>query len=63
MTKTGVFGQALITLTDKRTETDMAIIEILSMILCIFLAIIIGLYLGNMIRNRNRGKSGKIKNR
>jgi hypothetical protein len=40
----------------------MSAIGIMSMVVTIILAIVVGIYVGDIIRNRNRGKSSKGKN-
>ncbi len=39
----------------------MSAVGILSLVLCIFLAMAIGIYVGNLIRNKRREKGGRIK--
>ena len=39
----------------------MSALGILTLVLCIFLALATGIYVGNLIRNRGQKKGGKIK--
>jgi nitrogen fixation/metabolism regulation signal transduction histidine kinase len=39
----------------------MSMLGILNLVLCIFLAIVIGLYVGNLLKNRRREKGSKQK--
>ena len=40
----------------------MSILGTLSLVLCIFLAVVLGIYVGNLFRNRGREETGKMKN-